>query len=154
MYISEKRLCKYLAISCVLSGLVYDSKDHHCKRIAQHFSSFFRKLTPQEKASKVMNRLERFRFSIISDVSYKGEYSGYKVLLCLHHLAQIIFDEEPANDKNFRIYKSIKLILDYCATLEYKDRYKRLDSENDFKKLYDSSKKQAQKIYNKFFKEI
>lgn len=84
------------------------------------------------------------------------KYSGYKVLLTLYYYSQEILLHYEANEilpklEELKLIKYIKKSLDYALHHEHSERFKRLNSDEDFEKLNQSAQKQAKKYFNKYY---
>lgn len=92
---------------------------------------------------------------ILKEKVKQSKYSGYKVLRIMYHYVAAIFSEyENAYVKNkeqIKLLYSLQKLLNYALYYEHKERYRKLDSEEDFEKFDASAKKQSAKYYQQYY---
>ena len=151
----DKRICQLLLVPFMIFELSRDGKDYRSRRCREYIGLIVRLILPIDKSSKLSKRIARSQFNILNFCASDGKYSGHKVLLILFYLTQLIFDEkEHINPKEHNVMRRVKFILEFALKWEARERFERLNTEEDFEKLQKSSEKQASKIFNKFYQEI
>lgn len=85
----------------------------------------------------------------------QAKYSGYKVLLILYFYVSSIFEEYSAkhttNDEEIKLLYSLQYLLNYALFYEQKERYRKLETEDDYESFQASAKKQSAKYFQKYY---
>lgn len=150
----EKRICQLLLVPFIVYELARDGKDKRSERCKKYITLLSDKLLSKDSAGKIARRIGRAQYLLLNSLTENGKYSGHKVLLTLYFLTQSIFDEKEITEEEYKIMKRVQFVLQYCLIWESKERYKRLNSDDDFERLLKSAEKQATKIFNTIYKEI
>ena len=152
---NDKQLCQTLLIPYIIYQLVIGGEDNKSKRIRLFIELFGFKLIPDgKKRLKLAKRTFRCAKEIIKSLSDGEKYSGYKVVVVLFHLTQQAFNNRyELRLKDDWSLKKIFFVMDCILEMESKERDK-IFNETEFKKFEKSAKKQALKIYEKYFIKI
>lgn len=152
---NEKRICQLAIVPFILQELAIDGTDNKSKRFSQYTQIIIDRLLPKDKYDKLERRIKKTNHNILQYFTHEQKYSGHKVLIAMFYLSQMIFDEKEDIPKEEHYFMSkTKFILQFALNHEAEERYKRLESDDDFAKMRKSAEKQAIKIFKGEYREI
>jgi hypothetical protein len=112
------------------------------------------KKPPITKNREILKKFYEEHFKI-KEKAKQSKYSGYKVLRIMFHYVTSIFSEYEdsflKNKEQIKLLYSLQKLLNYALYYEHKERYKKLDTEEDYEKFDSSAKKQSLKYFQKYY---
>jgi hypothetical protein len=179
--LKESKKKKLLLPLFILKELCNDTKDRTSNRINCYLDAIFKKVSDDKINKFLEHYKDRFFYEINGLVlrkppitrnseilkNYYAEhltnlyraktckYSGHKVLRMLFYYVQMMFNEyhdrEVKNKEELKILHSLLRVLNYTLYHEWKARYEKLKTEEDFQNLEASAEKQAKKYFAKYY---
>jgi len=151
---NEKRLCELLLPCYLIFNHIRDEvAENRASRamvnyLGKHLLIFCE--NDKEKAAKISKRAAKQVHEINYFIADNNLVKGVKLVLITHFLTQLIFDEKDAlPEKYWKVADKTKRLIEFTIKILLREV-----SEDDLEKLIPSAKKQAAKVYEKFYKNI
>lgn len=128
--------------------------EHQKNRFFYEINGLVLKKPPVTRNSEVLKKYYAEHLANLCKAK-NSKYSGHKVLRMLFYYVRIMFDEyhnqEVRNKQELKILQSLMRVLNYTLYHEWKARYEKLDTEEDFENMDASAEKQARKYFAKYY---